>query len=174
MVNLLGSESLELKKYVEERCTKSKVFNTVTMIANFFHPVYRGQKLSESQKNDINDYVLEHLDGDALESMRLFTSNEGTFAILFKKKLKSPKTFWHFARQQGHKQLADFATKFLNIPASTAQLERMFSNWAYIHTDIRNRLSTETSKKLVNIYFTLRATDDPIDESDVDDGEVTE
>lgn len=61
-LDLLGSESLELKKYVEERCTKSNVFNTVTMIANSYHPVYRGQKLSESQKNDINDYVLEHLD----------------------------------------------------------------------------------------------------------------
>lgn len=173
-LDLLENESHELQKYVEDCCTKSNVLNDVTMIANFLHPVYRGQKLSESQKNDVNDYILEHLDADALESVRLFTASEGKFALLFKKNIKSPKTFWHFACQQGHKQLADFAIKFLNIPASTAQLERMFSNWAYIHSDTRNRLSTETSKKLVNIYFTLRANDDPIEESDDDNGEVIE
>lgn len=173
-LDLLGNDSHELHKYVEERCRKSNVFNHVTVVANFLHPVYRGQKLSESQKSEVNDYVLEHLDADALESVRLFTDNEGKFALLFKKNIKSPKTFWHFARQQGHQKLADFATKFLNIPASTAQLERMFSNWAYIHTDTRNRLSTETSKKLVNVYFTLRANDDPIDGVDDYDGEVNE
>lgn len=139
------------------------------MTANFFHPVYRGKKLNESQMKDTNDYIFESLDGQALKSVHLFTANEGTFGTLIRKKINSPKTFWHFASQQGHKQLADFATKFLNIPASTAQLERLFSNWGYVHSDIRNRLKPETSKKLTNIYFTLRATEDPIDESDEDE-----
>lgn len=167
--DLLANESHDLSEYVEQRCKKSNVFNNVTLLANFLHPVYRGQKLSESQKEVVNDYILEHLDADALESVRLFTASEGKFDLLFKKNIKSPKTFWHFASQQGHTELADFANKFLTIPASTAQLERMFSNWAFIHTDNRNRLSTKTSKKLVNIYFTLRADDDPIYDYDYND-----
>lgn len=67
----------------------------------------------------------------------------------------------------GHEELATFAMDYLKIPASTAQLERLFSNWAYIHNDIRNRLSDETSKKLVNVYFTLRSAD-AIGDEDID------
>ena len=37
-----------------------------------------------------------------------------------------------------------------------------------MHNDIRNRLSDETSKKLVNIYFTLRSTDE-LPDMDKDD-----
>lgn len=58
---------------------------------------------------------------------------------------------------------------YLKIPASTAQLERLFSNWAYIHSDLRNKLSDETSKKLLNTYFTLRSTDEIDEEKEFDD-----
>lgn len=138
------------------------------MTANYFHPVYRGKKLDEEQQQKVKDYVFENLDAAGLESLRLVTENEGTFRNLQQKKVASPKTFWHFAAEMRHGQLSAFAMKFLKVPASTAQLERLFSNWAYIHTDIRNRLSSETSKKLLNIYFTLRSTDEVIDEDDED------
>lgn len=147
----------ELREYVDERCTKSNVFNDVTMTANYFHPKYRGKKLNAVQTKRVNDYIFDALDADALESVRLFADNSGTFGSLERKKLKSAHTFWYFA---------DFATKYLKIPASTAQLERLFSNWAYIHCDTRNRLKPDTSEKLVKVYFTLRANDDPLDESD--------
>lgn len=68
----------------------------------------------------------------------------------------------------GHKKLAEFARDYLKIPASTAQLERLFSNWAFVHSDVRNRLSDETSKKLVKMYFTLRSTDE-LPDIDIDD-----
>lgn len=168
-LDLIENESQELRDYAKQRCTKNNVFNNITMTANFFHPKHRGKKLSESQTKEVNDYVFESLDASALESVRLFTIGEGMFGSLNRKKISSPKTFWHFARQQGHGELADFASKLLKIPASTAQLERLFSNWAYVHTDTRNRLSTETSKKLANVYFTLRANDEPIDDSDEDE-----
>lgn len=65
--------------------------------------------------------------------------------------------------------------KFLKILASTAQLERLFSQWGYVHNDIRNRLSVDTSKKLVNIYFTLRSKDEMPDDfyfDDIDDWDI--
>lgn len=74
-----------------------------------------------------------------------------------------------------HKQLAELATKLLLIPAATAQLERLFSNWSFVHNKTLNRLSVETSKKLINIYFSLRTNDCSIDDVyDVEDGDVEE
>lgn len=163
---LLATENHELRECVEYRCTKSKIFNIVTMTANYFHPIYRGKKLNQDQQKEVKTSIFELLDADGLESLRMFTANEGTFATLQKKKVTSPKTFWHYAGEQGHQQLANFAMKMLKIPASTAQLERLFSNWSFIHNDIRNRLAVETSKKLVNIYFTLRSTDTIEDEDE--------
>lgn len=164
-LNLMADCS-NLRDFLEYRIQKSNVFNTVTMTANYLHPVYRGKKLTEEQQREVNNYILEKLEAPGLESCRMFTANEGVFGILQRKNITNPKTFWHYAAEQGHGELSAFAMKFLKIPGSTAQLERLFSHWAYIHNDIRNRLSVETSKKLVNIYFTLRSTD-KIDDDDI-------
>lgn len=53
--------------------------------------------------------------------------------------------FWHCASEMGNEKLSTFVLKYLKITTS-AQLERLFSNWAYIYSDIRNRLSADTSK----------------------------
>lgn len=117
-LDLLRNESEELSKFVGERCTKSNVFNNITMTANFFHPDYRGKKLNESQTKDVYDYIFEALDAEGLESVRMFMTSDGTFDLLVKKNIKSPKTFWHFASQQNHKQLADFAIELLSMKDS--------------------------------------------------------
>lgn len=118
-LNLLAHESHELRKFADERCTESNTFTNITMTANFVHPDYRGKKLNESQRKDVYDYIFEAMDAEGLESVRLFSVNQGTFESLVKKDLKSPITFWHFARQQGHTQLADFAIELLNLKDST-------------------------------------------------------
>lgn len=162
----------EMNQFLKYRCEKSNVFNIVTMTANFRHPIYRGKKLNADQQKEVKNHIFEQLDSDGLESLRLFTLNVGTFALLQKKKVTSPKKFWHYASEQGHEPLALFAMKFLKVPGSTAQLERLFSHWAFIHSDIRNRLSVETSKKLVNVYFTLRSTDEIVDDYEDDDDDA--
>ncbi|RYE18833.1 MAG: hypothetical protein EOP45_13545 [Sphingobacteriaceae bacterium] len=90
------------------------------------------------------------------------------FGSLDRKKITSPKTFWRYASEQGHPKIASFAMDYLEIPASTAQLERLFLQWAFIHSDTRNRLSEDTSKKLLNIYFMLRSTDEVNDDSETE------
>lgn len=169
--DLLDQAPAELRTLAQTRCTKSHVFNNITMTANYLHPVYRGQKLSELQKDAVNDYIFDSLDSGGLESFRLFTSDAGIFASLKNKNIVSPKTYWFYAKRQ-HLQLAEFATKLLLIPASTAQLERLFSNWSFVHSETRNRLSVETSKKLINVYFSLRSNDNLIDEEDFEDEEI--
>lgn len=158
-LQLLNEAPGDLKSHVVYRIKKSKVFNQVTLSANYFHPVYRGAKLSDEQNRMVTDYIIDSLDATGMESARIFEKNEGVFGILNQKGITSPKTYWFYASQRGHTALASFASKLLKIPASTAQLERLFSQWSFVHNDVRNRLSVERSKKLINIYFTLRAAD---------------
>ena len=129
----------------------------------------------QDQLKEVKKYLFEKLGADELESLHKFTKNEEIFANLVQKKITPPKTFWHFAAELGHEKLAAFAMDYLKIPASTARLKRLFSNWAYVHSDTRNRLSDETSKKLVNTYFTLRSTDDlPEEDSDFENDNDSE
>ena len=48
----------------------------------------------------------------------------------------------------------------MNLNASTGQLERLFSEWAYVHSPKRNRLNSERSAKLVSLYYNMRLKDD--------------
>lgn len=155
----------ELREFLDYRLEKSKVLNNVTMTANYLHPVYRGKKLTQEQRQAVTNYVFDKLDASGLESLRQFSENEVSFANLNRKK-----TFWHFANQMGHAKLASFAMDYLKIPSSTAQLERLFSQWAYVHSKPRNRIPDKAAAKLANIYFTLRASDEIIDDdSDLED-----
>lgn len=172
-LKLLEDGPEKLRNFLNYRLNESNVLNVVTMTSNFFHPVYRGQRLTEERRKEVTEYIFDKLETEALESFRKFSIDEGAFASLKRKKLISPKTYWHFASELGHRDLAAFATDYLKIPASTAQLERLFSNWGYVHSDIRNRLSDDRSKKLVDIYFTLRSTD-PIENDDADEDFETE
>lgn len=131
-LNLMADCS-NLRDFLKYRTKKSNVFNTVTMTANYLHPVYRGKKFNEEQQEKVKDYIFEKLEAPGLESCRMFTANEGVFAALQRKNITNPKTFWHYAAEQGHGELSAFAMKFFKIPGSTAQLERIFSHWGYIH-----------------------------------------
>lgn len=164
-VNLLHNASPELKSIVDTRCRMSNVFKDITLIAHFLRPVYRGQKFTNDQSGQVSDFIFGKLDAEGLESFRLFSSGDGICAALNSKKITSPKTYWFYAMRQ-HKQLAEIATQLLLIPALTAQLERLFSNCSFVHSKTRNRLSVETSSKLINIYFSLRENDYFIDEED--------
>lgn len=171
-LDLVANCPLELKRTLEDRCTKSNVFNSVSMTAHYFHPVYRGIKLSAAQRRMVDGYIFEELEAEALESCRLYDIEDETFAVLKRKKIKSPKSYWYHASRQGHVELSAFATKLLKIPASTAQLERLFSQWSFVHNETRNRLSEERSKKLVNVYFSLRTNDFVFVDDDLEDSDV--
>ena len=69
--------------------------------------------------------------------------------------LQCPRTFWYIAEQEAPR-LSQLALKLNGIPASSADIERLFSNWGFIHNRLRNRLSSTTSKKLLDIYYFLR------------------
>lgn len=87
-----------------------------------------------------------------------YQNNLNIFMKLHEKKITSPQVFWTLAAPHFPK-LSSIALKLSNIPAASAQLERLFSSWAFVHSDLRNRLTTEHSIKLVDIYYSLKMSE---------------
>lgn len=71
-------------------------------------------------------------------------------------------------------EMSKLALKILNLPASSAQIERIFSNWGHIHSSLRNRLTFERSKKLLHVYFALNNQQNSNYDTSDDDDSVTE
>uniref|UniRef100_A0A1I8PQE9 HAT C-terminal dimerisation domain-containing protein n=2 Tax=Stomoxys calcitrans TaxID=35570 RepID=A0A1I8PQE9_STOCA len=166
-INLLASANPKLYEVATERCKTSDVFNKYSLTANMLHPLYKGSQLNAEQNEMVEDFLLENLDEDGLQSLLEYKKSTGFFALLMEKTTK-PDLFWDMAANR-RKSLAIFAQKLLMIPASTAQLEGIFSNWSHVHTDLRNRLDAERSKKLLEVYFSLKINENKDDYYRADD-----
>lgn len=132
--------------------------NVYGLASNMMHPLYRGKRLSSGQKNLINDFLIEILDERGLTSLNEFKKNESIFGTLAEKNIVTPETFWGLVEER-HPDLSKVASRLLKIPASSAQLERIFSNWSWIHSPKRNKLTTERSRKLIETYYSLKIRD---------------
>ena len=133
--------------------------NEYALTAFNLHPHYDNNKLSSIQNDKINNFLFKLLDGTGIEDWDNFRNRTTFFRILYEKKITKPLVFWNTAEMK-HPNLAKLAIKLLRIPASSAQIERVFSNWANVHSPIRNRLTFERSKKLLHLYYSLRIADE--------------
>jgi hAT family C-terminal dimerisation region len=153
---------LELKlpaKYASELEKRKKmVLNKYCLAANVLHPKYNGLLLSDVQIDESDDFFLEELSNEGLEDLAAFKEKRGLFKTLFERKLENPFTFWTMSSNK-YPNLATLAKKLLKIPASSAQLERLFSSYSFVHNNRRNRLTNRRSKKLVFLYHQLKLMD---------------
>lgn len=62
--------------------------NTYALTANFLHRSYRGELLSEDQKDQVDHYLINMLDNDARTSLQQFITNSGLFEDLKEKIVK--------------------------------------------------------------------------------------
>uniref|UniRef100_A0A0C9RAK5 ZBED1_2 protein n=1 Tax=Fopius arisanus TaxID=64838 RepID=A0A0C9RAK5_9HYME len=140
-----------------------KVLQPIALTANFLHPVYQGKQFThlELLKATVDEFLDEEMarrDLQQWEGLREYKEKTGIFKTIFDKQITSPKAFWCLAEGY-YPTLSQLAQRLLNIPSSSAQIERLFSNWAFIHSDLRNRLSIDHSRKLVSIYYALKMQD---------------
>lgn len=146
-----------------------KVLTPIGFAANLLHPRYLGRNLSPIQVNSAKVFLFNEVGEDFVDEYRRFENQEGLIGVILNVEGEEiqklcPVTFWSMVAEICP-TLATVARKLLTIPASTAAMERVFSNWQYFHSRIRNRLGGSRSKKLVDIYFTLRSmTNIPIEE----------
>ena len=70
---------------------------------------------------------------------------------------KGHSAWWRAVKGCGvDEKFSDFANNLLSCPASSASIERIFSNFAFVHTKVRNRLGIEKASNLVFCYRMLR------------------
>lgn len=129
--------SLDNLRFIEKR--KSLALNIYSLLANTMHPLFKGRKLSDAQQDSVQEFLISELSGSGLSDFQKFKFGEGIFGALNAKDNLSAINFWKFANRTAP-ELSQLATKLLLIPASTAQLERVFYNWSYVHNEKRNRL----------------------------------
>ena len=68
-------------------------------------------------------------------------------------------TWWRAAQDNGiSSEFVNIAIQLLDAPCSSAAIERVFSNFSFIHTKIKNRLGNEKASKMVFCYRLLRGS----------------
>lgn len=125
----------------------------IALTSFFVNPNSTKSLLKSNDKSVINGFLMDHLDNTGLDELYNYTEKRRIFEKLYERKLK-PLVFWKMATPECS-QLATLAIKLLSIPSSNSQIERVFSNWASIHTKLRNRLTSDRSKKLIHMYYSF-------------------
>lgn len=138
----------------ELKARKDMALNKYALAAYYVHPFYDNALLEEKHIQQINNFLLMNLNADGLEDWHKFKNKEGIFEILYKKDVKKPEVFWSTA-EFSHPNMAGLALKLLNLPAFSANIERIFSSWGNIHSAIRNKLTFPRSKKLLHLHYYL-------------------
>lgn len=150
----------EYEEYYEGR--KKMAITDVGLAAFMLDPKFIEEvsiKLTAEQRSKGKKFIMANLDSEGLTSYAMYLEKEGIFKTLFEKKCTdNPRTFWTLVKEE-HPNLAKLGLKLSKIPASSAQLERVFSNWSFIHNATRNRLCFERSTKLVHMYYSLKMSD---------------
>ena len=159
------------------------------IVAYILHPKYRGALLSEDQREAANQWGKGPVSFDnADQVMQGPTQNPLFLPLLVAYDTQtapfpqsffcepmlsfSPILWWkgvlkNTKAEINHK-FSRLALRLLSAPASSASIERIFSNFGYIHNKLRNRLGGETAAKLVFCYRMLRGSGTDHSEMDND------
>lgn len=156
------------RKEIEIR--QSMALNQYALTGYYLNPNMDKSILSFKHKHKINNFLLKNLSHNGLNSKYDFENQKGIFNTLNDKQIQKPEVYWSLAKET-HPELADLASRLFGIPASSAQIERVFSNWAFVHSKSRNRLLFARSEKLVHVYYSIKnmnieLTDSSDNESD--------
>ena len=124
------------------------------LLAYALHPTYKGIRLSTLQWNEVKTRL--YMTGEEVyQQFESFLSGDKGFNDEFLLQTK-PQVYWNTMKIQ-FPLIARIASSYINLPASTASLERVFSMWSYIHNKSRNRLSKKTSENLIFLYHSIKS-----------------
>lgn len=144
-------------KYTER---KNMALTKITLSAYFLDPFTDNNKITKEQEEAVKQFldssyentVMMEPTGILRELEILMKGNDIIETI--KSRVDNATDFWTFISGSGQmSELSKIALKLYKIPASSAQLERVFSMWNHIHNKSRNRLTFERSRKLMHIYY---------------------
>lgn len=125
-----------------------------SLTSNILDHRFKGASLTFEQNAKVDEFLRQKLRStDEYEIFHEFKRGDGAFSDETITEL-SPKLFWQFFYDYAP-ALSEIAQLYTSLPASTAGLERSFSQWSYVHDKLRNRLGVERSRKLFFVYHAL-------------------
>lgn len=152
---------LQLKEKINQRRYDSdiesrveKAVSEVGYAANYLHPKYQGRLLDENKKQKALDFLINNLNEEGVIELTRFHFNHRKFRG-FVEKCESALSFWHLV-SPWLPELHKVAVKLMVIPASTALIEDLFSQWKFVHSPYRNKLGYNRSCKLIDTYHTIK------------------
>ncbi|MEO0901481.1 MAG: hAT transposon family protein [Bacteroidota bacterium] len=159
-LSLLDNDKLQV--YHEKVLKRSKQALTPEhFLAYLLHPRYKGEKLNADQLEQAHELVMEQ-DPDFMADVMAFNAQERPYL----KTMFVPSAinvagniWWKSVSKTCHGVNPEFcklAMQLLSFPASSASIERIFSNFGLVETKLRNRLGLGTAAKLVSCYRHLR------------------
>ncbi|XP_014208960.1 uncharacterized protein LOC106639719 [Copidosoma floridanum] len=150
--------SLRLHNIQQQELLKDRILRAlkpVDFAAYVLHHKYAGSLLSPEQNQKAYQFFRNTMDSQTLEELHEYLENKEELLPL-QARCRKPIVYWKLSKAF-FPNLAKYAIKLLLIPASTAQLEAYFSQWTYVHNIYRNRLTQVNSRKLVDVYSSLRS-----------------
>ena len=129
-------------------------------LANILHPKYMGQRLTCEQQEEARSILVDQ-NASLLPQLYQYQAKTAPFptSLFTCTHSLKPTTWWRTVQASKNlvsDDLCNIAIKLLSLPASSASIERIFSNFGIIQTKLRNRLGLEKTAKLVACYRELR------------------
>ncbi|XP_074100671.1 uncharacterized protein LOC141528499 [Cotesia typhae] len=151
----IPTENEKTQDIVKKRV--DKVLTPILLAANLLHPVYQGKQFLHVEKYRLKalEFIKQELNETSYHELHAYQNKSAIFGTLLKKETIPPQLFWQMTENL-YPSISKLAQKLINIPASSAQIERLFSNWSFVYLSLRNRFTVERSEKLVDIYYSLK------------------
>lgn len=169
---LLLMESEDLMPYKTQVSKRfSDCITQYHKLAYMLSPKYQGSKLKPEEKEEIRNFVKQKLNEKFIPFMLHFELQSSPFPkTMFSDsvlKSLSPSQWWKVLKNQCLTEklndddknvlvnFLDFSEHLQRCVASSASIERTFSNFGFIQSKTRNRLGMNTVSKLVSVYRML-------------------
>ena len=147
-------EWMKLLQLDELKCHQSKIqqrfkqaITPTHLLANMINPKYMGQRLSCEQQEEARGLLIL-LNASLLPQLYQFQAKAAPFpASIFEcRDALDPVTWWKIIKTSKNlvaHELCHIAINLLILPSSSASIERIFSNFGLIQTQLRNRLGID-------------------------------
>lgn len=162
--DLLQNPDLEpYRKNVDKRFKQAMTPNHY--LANLVHPIYKGRKLRPEHVTSAQELLHETKPELVPELLNYMSETLPIPKVLQQESSinnTKPAVWWSCVERSGviTKDFSQLARKLMVLPASSAAIERVFSNFGIIQTKLRNRLGVEKAAKLVLCYCFLRGSEE--------------
>ena len=160
-------EWMKLLQLDELKCHQSKIqqrfkqaITPTHLLANMINPKYMGQRLSCEQQEEARGLLIL-LNASLLPQLYQFQAMAAPFpASIFEcTDALDPVTWCKTIKTSKNlvaHELCHIAINLLILPSSSASIERIFSNFGLIQTQLMNRLGIDKTSRLVACYRELR------------------